>query len=155
MLGGRLATARERNGMRQVDLAAALGDRYNQSMVSLAEAGKRGLRFEGAAKAAEVLRVSLDWLGGLVDDPTPVDILLAELGAYRDTRGEGPTPLNPGRLHVSLAAAERVLQRANRTMDPAEKADFVVMIYSLDAAGAVNAEAALGMLPDPKERGPR
>ena len=96
-------------------------------------------------KAAEILRVSLDWLGGLVDDPTPADVLVAELSAYRDT-GQTPPPFSPARLHLSLAAAERALQRQNRTMDPAEKADFVVMIYTLDAAGAVDVEAALRLL---------
>ena len=91
-------------------------------------------------KAAEVLRVSLDWLGGLVDDPTPADVLVAELGAYRDTGGKHPPPLNVSRLMWSLRAAERILKRAKRTMDPEEKADFVVMIYSLDTAGLVDAE---------------
>ena len=135
--------------MRQVDLAAALGLR--QSMVSMAEAGRRSLSLGSAVKAAEVLRVSLDWLGGLVDDPTPADILHAELGAYRNAAGgEGPPPFSPGRLHLSLAAAERVLQRQKRTMDPAEKADFVVMIYTLDAGGVVNAEAALRTIPGGK-----
>ena len=75
MLERRLAAARKRCGMRQVDLAAVLG--VGSTMISMAESGDRRLTLEGAAKAARALNVSLDYLGGLTDDPAPA----AELAA--------------------------------------------------------------------------
>ena len=56
--------------MGQAELAAALGD-HVQSMVSHVEAGRRGLRYDALIKAANALDVSLDYLFGLTDDPTP------------------------------------------------------------------------------------
>ena len=73
MLGERLAEARRRVGLAQIDLAAALGDRYDQPMISNVEAGRRSLRLDGAVNAARELGVSLDYLVGLTDDPTPAD----------------------------------------------------------------------------------
>ena len=71
MIGNRLAEARKRAGLAQVELAVALGDRYNQQMISNVERERRNLRFDGAVKAANELGVSLDYLAGLTDDPTP------------------------------------------------------------------------------------
>ena len=137
--------------MSQLQLAAAMGDRYDRSMIGHAEHNRSALLLDGAVSAARALRVSLDYLAGLVDDPTPADVLVSELAAYRETGGEHPPPLSVGRLLLALKAAEGALKRASRPMDPAEKADFVVMIYMLDASGAVSAEAALGMLPADRE----
>ena len=55
--------------MKQLDLAAALGVR--QSMISMAERGQRSLHLGRAVKAAQVLEVSLDFLGGLTENPAP------------------------------------------------------------------------------------
>ena len=71
LFGQRLAFARKTKGLTQMELAVALGDRYTQSMISTVEHGNSLLLFEGAAKAAEELGVSLDWLAGLTDDPAP------------------------------------------------------------------------------------
>ena len=71
MLGERLASARKNKGLTQMDLAVALGDRYTQSMISMVEKGHSLLLLDGATKAAEELEVSLDWLVGLSNDPTP------------------------------------------------------------------------------------
>ena len=71
MLGKRLATARERAGLKQVELAVALGDRYDQAMISRVESGQKRLRFDGVTKAARELGVSLDYLAGLTDNPAP------------------------------------------------------------------------------------
>ena len=71
MLGERIAESRKRAGLLQVDLAVALGDPYDQSVISRIEAGQRPLRPEGIANAARELRVSTDYLLGLTDDPTP------------------------------------------------------------------------------------
>ena len=58
--------------MRQADLAAELGDRYDQTMISAVERGRSALLFDGMVKAARVLHVSLDYLGGLTDHSEPV-----------------------------------------------------------------------------------
>ena len=71
MIGERLAQARRRAGLAQVELAVALGDRYNQQMISMVETGKGNLLLDGAINAARELGVSLDYLTGLTDDPTP------------------------------------------------------------------------------------
>ena len=71
MLGQRVKEARKRAGLLQIDLAAALGDRYTHTDISRVESGQRGLRLDGLTNAAKELGVSLDYLVGLTDDPTP------------------------------------------------------------------------------------
>ena len=71
VIGERLAASRKRAGLLQVELAVALGERYNQSMISHIENGRSALLLAGAVKAAKELGVSLDYLVGLTDDPTP------------------------------------------------------------------------------------
>ena len=114
MLGQRIAEARKRAGLRQVELAVALGDRYDHSVISRVESGQSGLRIDGLAKAAAELNVSADWLLGLTDDPTPsasrtgshvasthgddspVDTsAIAEAGAGRATAAEGHRDSHP------------------------------------------------------------
>ena len=115
-------------------------------MIGHVEHNRSALLFDGAVKAAETLRVSLDYLGGLTDDPTPTDVLIAEVAAYRAAAAKGtsgPPPMSPSRLHLSVAAAERLIAKKGLTMNPAEKADLLLEIYLLDAAGIVDAEAAL------------
>ena len=73
MLGERLAAARKSRGLTQWDLAVALGDRYRQSTISAIERGHSSMHLEGVKRAAQELRVSVDWLAGLTDDPTPPD----------------------------------------------------------------------------------
>ena len=73
MLAERITEARKRKGIAQVELAVAMGDRYDSSMISLVEAGRRSLRLDGAVNAARELGVSLDYLVGLTDDPTPAE----------------------------------------------------------------------------------
>ena len=72
-----MAQARKTRGLRQVDLAAALGDRYDHTVISAVEHGRSALRLAGVVRAAQVLGVSIDWLAGLTDDPRPA----AELAA--------------------------------------------------------------------------
>ena len=83
-MGERLEQSRRRAGLAQVDLAAALGDRYNHSVISKVEHGKSALRIDGAVKAAETLGVSLDYLTGLTDDPTPSAQLTAKVSEIYD-----------------------------------------------------------------------
>ena len=70
MSGKRLAEARKNAGISQAELADALGG-HVQSMVSHIEAGRRHLRYDAFVIAARELGVSLDYLAGLTDDPTP------------------------------------------------------------------------------------
>ena len=88
-MGQRLAVARERAGLKQVELAVALGTRYDQAMISRVEAGKKGLRLDGAVKAAQELNVSLDYLTGLTDDERPAGQLAARVSELEQRRGSG------------------------------------------------------------------
>ena len=88
MIGERLAAARRRAGIAQVDLAVAMGKRYDSSMISQVEAGQKSTRLDGAKNAALELGVSVDYLLGLTDDPTPSARLAVELDAYRHELGE-------------------------------------------------------------------
>ena len=62
IFGQRLADARKRAGLSQVELAVALGDRYSQSVISDVERGRSGLLIDGLTNAARELGVSLDYL---------------------------------------------------------------------------------------------
>ena len=80
--------------MPQVELAVALGKRYNQSMISNVETGRSALLFDGATKAARELGVSLDYLAGLTDNPAPAAQLdkalaheRAKVSELEDARG--------------------------------------------------------------------
>jgi len=81
MLGERLARARKRAGMKQVELAVALGDRYDHTVISAVEHNRSSLRLDGAVNVARTLGVSLDYLTGLTDDWTPAAELAERLGA--------------------------------------------------------------------------
>ena len=71
MLGQRLAESRKRAGLKQVELATALGKRYDHTVISAVEHNRSSLRLDGLTQAAHVLKVSVDYLLGLTDDPTP------------------------------------------------------------------------------------
>ena len=88
MRGDRLAAARKHAGLTQVELAAALGDRYDRSMISIAEHNRSALLFDGAVKAAETLGISLDYLAGLTDDPAPAARLASDLADARAKASE-------------------------------------------------------------------
>lgn len=83
MLGKRLAASRERAGLNQTQLAAELGPRYDQAMVSRVESGLKHMRFDGIIRAANVLQVSIDYLAGLTDDPEPAARLAETLRRER------------------------------------------------------------------------
>ena len=71
MLGERLAESRKGAGLTQFQLAIALGDRYDRTMIGHVEHNRSGLLADGLVKAAGTLHVSVDYLLGLTDDPTP------------------------------------------------------------------------------------
>ena len=84
MFGERLAASRQRAGLRQVELAVALGDRYSQSMISMVETGQRELRADGVMLAARELDVSTDYLYGLTDHSAPAARLAAKVSELDD-----------------------------------------------------------------------
>ncbi len=80
VFGKRLAAARRRRGLKQVELAAVMGEKYDQSTISAVERGRSGLRADGLVSAVRELRISTDYLYGLADDSREVSELLGELG---------------------------------------------------------------------------
>ena len=84
MRGERLKKCRHRTGLTQTQLAVALGERYNGQMISMVEHNQRGLLLDGATKAARELNVSLDYLVGLTDDPTPAAARSAKVSELED-----------------------------------------------------------------------
>ena len=89
MLGERLVECRRRAGMTQTELAVAIGKRYSAPMISMVENGQRGLAFDGAVGAARELNVSLDYLAGLTDTPTPAAELAKCVSAGEQARRLG------------------------------------------------------------------
>ena len=89
-LGDRLREARKRAGLTQAQLAAAMGDGYDQSVISDVERNKSALRVAGAAQAARALSVSLDYLVGSVDDPAPRPAPATAVEAESAPSGTGP-----------------------------------------------------------------
>lgn len=67
-------------------MAEAIGHGYTHSMVSMVERGHRTMGFGALVQAARVLDVSLDYLAGLTDDPTPAAKLVSELADARAAR---------------------------------------------------------------------
>ena len=104
MLGQRMKEARKQAGLLQVDLAAALGDRYAHNDISRVESGERGLRLDGLANAAMELGVSADYLLGLTDDPTPA---AQRLGAEAQGPIKGIAETPAGYDPTDYAASDR------------------------------------------------
>ena len=71
MLGKRIRKARQRAGMTQTELGAAV-DRTGSHFTKV-ETGNSGLPWAVLARVASVLNVSADWLIGLTDNPIPAD----------------------------------------------------------------------------------
>ena len=89
MVGARIAQARRGAQMKQVDLAVAMGDSMSQSMISMIETGRLLPSFGRATQVAQALGVSLDWIAGLTDDPTPAAELSRLLGRGMTHQGGG------------------------------------------------------------------
>ena len=110
VIGIRIAEARRQAGIKQVELAAALGDGISRSMVSMIETGENQPSWARTKGAAQVLHVSLDWLAGLTDDPAPADERQAntKLVSYL-LNGDGPPaadgPYRPVPVRELAAAA--------------------------------------------------
>ena len=84
MLANRLAAARKRAGLSQRQLAHEMGGRYDRTMISHVESGRSGFVHDGLSKAAEILGVSIDYLLGHTNDPTPSHILAKNSGVDED-----------------------------------------------------------------------
>ena len=65
-LGLRIRLARTRRGMKQAELADAIG--VSRNAMSLIEKGTSDPAFSRVQKMAEVLKTSLDYLGGRKDE---------------------------------------------------------------------------------------
>ena len=79
IVGTRLRTARARRGLSQLQLANRIGTtRY---LISLVENGKCGLTMPRLSAVAQTLGVSIDYLFGLADTPTPTHQLDRDLTA--------------------------------------------------------------------------
>ena len=110
MLGERLAAARKHAGLSQFQLAVKLGDRYDRSMIGHVEHNRSALLFDGAVNAARELDVSLDYLAGLTDNPTPSAQLAERIAALESAptvtaaEAEGQTAMRPVAV-MELAAA--------------------------------------------------
>ena len=142
MRGDRLAEARKRAGLLQVDLAVALGDRYDQSMISHVEAGRSSLLLDGAIKAARELGISLDYLVGLTDDPTPA----AELSAKVNEKAAGDLT-DPEALAGSKIPAKILKFPASLTPDVLPIPLREEVRAAAGAGASIDNEAIMGYLP--------
>lgn len=109
MLGKRIKTVREQQGLTQSDLAARIS--VNVTQVLRWEKGTALPGSDALVKLAKELNVSMDYLGGLVDDPdkhleiedlSPIERKLIE--AYR--RGDWQ------RLLYEIATSEELREKA-------------------------------------------
>ena len=98
VLAERMTEARKRAGLRQVELAVALGNRYDHTVISAVEHGRSSLRLDGLTAAARELEVSTDYLLGLTDDPTPAARLAARITELEDATA--PAGNDDGRARV-------------------------------------------------------
>lgn len=71
--------------MSQFQLAVELGKRYDRAMIGHVEHNRSALLFDGATRAAQTLGVSIDYLAGLTDDPTPAAGLAARAALADET----------------------------------------------------------------------
>ena len=92
VIGNRLATARKKKGLTQIELAEALGGRYNQQTISHVERDRSTLRVDGLVNAAKELNVSTDYVLGFTDDPTSADDRLS-LAANTQFQSEELVPI--------------------------------------------------------------
>ena len=144
-IGSRLAEARRNAGLTQLDVAAALGDRYSQQMVSQVECGRWNLLLDGTVKAARVLGVSLDYLTGLTDDPAPVDgrVNEAEERAAREAeaRIRREEARNREQLEVALQHRDEELDRLRARAKGPRTIERFRPIADLDVEAAAGPEA--------------
>ena len=79
LTGKRIRKARRLREVTQTELAKMVGT--SPSQISMMETNKSGTSLKTAIAVARALDISLDYLAGWVDDPTPARLLLVRLNA--------------------------------------------------------------------------
>ena len=105
-VGKRLRAARLSRGLAQGDVAKVT--KNTRELISLVETGKSGLSPAKLFAAAQFLKVSMDYLFGLTDDPTPSEDLTLDLKTsaalirdLKQMRKEGEVLPDPEYVRVS------------------------------------------------------
>ena len=105
-VGKRLRAARLSRGLAQGDVAKVT--KNTRELISLVETGKSGLSPAKLFAAAQFLKVSMDYLFGLTDDPTPSEELTLDLKTsaalirdLKQMREEGEVLPDPEYVRVS------------------------------------------------------
>ena len=117
VLAERMTEARKRAGLRQVELAVALGNRYDHTVISAVEHGRSSLRLDGLTAAARELEVSTDYLLGLTDDPTPSARLAAKVSELEDDAAHARAGTREGFTPVSIIRGAGVAAGAGAATD--------------------------------------
>ena len=86
IIGDRLLQARQRRGMTQKRLAKEIAT--SASHLSSMEHGRVGISIRTALGVARILRVSVEYLAGMVDDPRSPSDMVAEIERQSDEIGE-------------------------------------------------------------------
>ena len=115
--GDRLLAARKLRGVSQTKLAQLIGTSANQ--ISQVEHERAGTSIRTAGAAAQALNVSMDYLVGFVDDPTPTGELVLNLRAKTA-------------LLIDLGVAEQTEDEENLKVD---SEDFVGVNEIVASAG--------------------
>ena len=82
IIGERLRETRKLRGLTQLQLAHRTG--IARHLISMVEHNKSGLSPANLSAAAQALRISVDYLFGLTDDPTPAAQLASRVRALED-----------------------------------------------------------------------
>ena len=130
-VGRRLRAARRARGLSQEDIASVTMN--TRELISLVENGRSGLSAAKLFTAAEHLNVSMDYLFGLTDDPTPSQELTVGL--------------------KTSAARIRDLEQMQDQGAPLDDADYVAVSEVTTAAGAgaiIDTERVTGRMKFPR-----
>ena len=130
-VGRRLRAARLARGLSQEDIASVTMN--SRELISLVENGRSGLSPAKLFTAAEHLNVSMDYLFGLTDDPTPSQELTLGL--------------------KTSAARIRDLEQMQDQGEPRDDADYVAVSEVTTAAGTgttIDTERVTGRMKFPR-----
>ena len=130
-VGKRLRAARRARGLSQEDIASVTMN--SRELISLVENGRSGLSPAKLFTAAEHLNVSMDYLFGLTDDPTPSQELTLGL--------------------KTSAARIRDLEQMQDQGEPRDDADYVAVSEVTTAAGTgatIDTERVSGRMKFPR-----
>ena len=112
VLGTRIQEARRLRKLSQLQLARSMGDHHRQ-MISRVERGHSTMSASSLLAAARSLGVSVDYLYGLTDDPTPVDDRVRD---EEERRRELEVDLE--RMRAQAQRTEAELDRLQALPDP-------------------------------------